>query len=72
MHTDQLWWNVSILFNLVSVKYMLKHFVTALNKQQKLEVQARVHQFDYSGFDGKLYGNIIRHHCSFVGRDYKA
>ncbi len=30
---------------------MLKHFVTALNKQQKLEVQARVHQFDYSGFD---------------------
>ena len=29
-------------------------------------------EFNYSGFNGRVIGNIIYHHKSFVGRDYKA
>ncbi|XP_064407340.1 uncharacterized protein LOC135352102 isoform X2 [Halichondria panicea] len=54
------------------VKYLLKRFIAGLKKEQKAEVLAIVQQFNYSGFDVRLYGNIIKHHCSFVGRDYKA
>ena len=28
--------------------------------------------FNYSGFDGKVVGNVVYHHKSFVGTDYKA
>jgi len=28
--------------------------------------------FNYSGFDGRVLGNVVHHHKSFVGRDYKA
>lgn len=28
--------------------------------------------FNYYGFDGKVLGNVVYHHKSFVGRDYKA
>lgn len=54
------------------VKYLLKQFISGLDRQQKFEVLARVQQFNYSGFDVHLYGNILKHHSSFVGRDYKA
>ncbi|XP_064398447.1 uncharacterized protein LOC135345042 isoform X4 [Halichondria panicea] len=54
------------------VKYLLKRFIAGLKKEQKAKVLAIVQQFNYSGFDVRLYGNIIKHHCSFVGRDYKA
>ena len=30
------------------------------------------HLRNYSGFNGKGLGNVIHHHKSFVGRDYKA
>ena len=54
------------------VKYLLKQFMARLTVQQKREVMVRVQQFNYSGFDVRLYGNIIKHHSSFVGRDFKA
>lgn len=53
-------------------KYLLKTTIPGLKPQEKQEVLARMRQFHYSGFDGRVYGNVIRHHQSFVGRDYKA
>lgn len=53
-------------------KYLLKSTIPTLSKGQKEEVLARVRAFNYSGFTVKLQGNVIRHHSSFVGRDYKA
>lgn len=53
-------------------KYFLKDFMTKLTSKQKLEFRALVNAFDCSGFDMKIVGNIIYHHQSFVGRDYKA
>ena len=53
-------------------KYLLKTTIPKLSAQQKEEVLARVRDFNYSGFDCKLLGNVIRYHQSFVGRDYKA
>lgn len=53
-------------------KYLLKSTIPTLSSGQKEEVLARVRAFNYSGFKVKLMGNVIRHHQSFVGRDYKA
>ena len=53
-------------------KYLLKTTIPALNQQEKMEVLARMRTFHYSGFDVKVYGNVISYHKSFVGRDYKA
>ena len=53
-------------------KYLLKVFVPRLTAQQKEELLARMRAFNYSGFDGKVLGNVVYHHQSFVGRDYKA
>ena len=53
-------------------KYLLKTTIPKLSAQQKEEVLALVRAFNYSGFDCKLQGNVIRYHQSFVGRDYKA
>ena len=50
-------------------KYLLKVFVPRLTAQQLL---ARMRAFNYSGFDGKVLGNMVYHHQSFVGRDYEA
>ena len=46
--------------------------MNTLSGQQKEEVLARMAAFDYWGFDGKVLGNVVYHHMSFVGRDYKA
>lgn len=51
---------------------MLKHTIPTLSKRQKDEVLARIRAFSFSGFCVKLFGNVIQHHRSFVGRDYKA
>lgn len=53
-------------------KYLLKVAMSSLNARQKKEVLARMAAFNYSGFDGKVLGNIVFHNQSFVGRDYKA
>ena len=53
-------------------KYLLKTTIPTLNPQQKRELLARMSTFNYSGFSGKVIGNIVYHHKSFVGRDYKA
>ena len=55
-----------------AIKYLLKCTVPTLSKVQKEEVLARIRAFNYSGFKVRLQGNMIRHHQSFVGRDYKA
>lgn len=54
------------------LKYLLKEVIGTLTPVQKKEVLAKMSAFHYSGFDGKVLGNIIYHHRSFVGRDYKA
>ena len=46
--------------------------MSTMNARQKMEVLARMAAFNYSGFDGKVLGNVLYHHKSFVGRDYKA
>ena len=38
----------------------------------KVDLQARLLTFDYSGLDYRLSYNLIRHFRSFVGRDFKA
>ena len=53
-------------------KYLLKVTIPRLSGQEKQEVLAKIRAFNYSGFDGRVFGNVIRHHQSFVGRDYKA
>lgn len=53
-------------------KYLLKCTIPSLSSQQKEEVLARIRGFNYSGFDVRVLGNVIHHHRSFVGRDYKA
>ena len=53
-------------------KYLLKKVMPTLNARQKKEVLARMAAFNYSGFNKKVLGNVVHHHQSFVGRDYKA
>ena len=53
-------------------KYLLKSTIPKLSTRQKEEVLARIRAFHFSGFRVRLIGNVIRHHQSFVGRDYKA
>ncbi len=53
-------------------KYLLKVFIARLSTQQKREVLSKMSAFNYSGFEGKVLGNVVYHHKSFVGRDYKA
>ena len=53
-------------------KYLLKVTIPTLTNRQKQEVLARVRAFNYSGFDVRMFGNVVLHHKSFVGRDYKA
>ncbi len=53
-------------------KYLLTVLMSNLSRVQKCEVLARMSSFNYSGIDGKVLGNIVYHHRSFVGRDYKA
>lgn len=53
-------------------KYLLKVTIPRLTGQEKQEVLAKMNAFNYSGFDVKVFGNVVRHHQSFVGRDYKA
>lgn len=53
-------------------KYLLKVTIPLLSKKQKDEVLARIRCFHYSGFKCRVLGNIIYHHQSFAGRDYKA
>ena len=53
-------------------KYLLKTHMKMFSSQQKREILARMAAFKYSGFDGKVLGNVVYHHQSFVGRDYKA
>ena len=53
-------------------KYLLKATIPKFSKAQKQEILARIRAFNFSGFRVKLLGNVIQHHKSFVGRDYKA
>ena len=53
-------------------KYLLKATIPGLTPEEKQQVLARMRAFHYSGFDTRVYGNVIQHHKSFVGRDYKA
>ena len=53
-------------------KYLLKVTIPTLNATQKQEILARMTAFNYSGFDGRVLGNVVHRHKSFVGRDYKA
>ena len=53
-------------------KYLLKDFVSRLSPSQKCEVLAKMSTFNYSGFQGKVIGNLVRYYKSLVGRDYKA
>ena len=53
-------------------KYLLKEVMSRLSQHQKVEILARMAAFNYSGINGKVLGNIVYHHQSFVGCDYKA
>ena len=53
-------------------KYLLKATIPTLSTEEKEKVLAQMRCFNYSGFTGRVYGNIISYHKSFVGRDYKA
>ena len=53
-------------------KYLLRSTIPTLSQEQKAEVLAKIRAFNYSGFECRLLGNVIYHHQSFVGRDYKA
>ena len=53
-------------------KYLLKVIVSRLTADEKRQILARMDAFNYSGFSGRVIGNLIAHHRSFVGRDYKA
>ena len=53
-------------------KYLLIKLMSSLSPQQKKEVQAILHAFNYSGIDDKVLGSISRNYRSFVGRDYRA
>jgi len=53
-------------------KYLLKDVMSHLSRDEKSEVLARMSSFNYSGISGKVLGNVVYHHKSFVGRDYKA
>ena len=53
-------------------KYMLRSLMGRLTSAQKVEIQAKIKSFDFSGFEAKLGYNLCRHFRSFVGRDFKA
>ena len=53
-------------------KYLLKSVMRRLTSLQKRQLLARISTFNYSDFKGKVLGNIVSYHRSFVGRDYKA
>ena len=50
-------------------KYLLKTLISRLSADQKCQILAKMQAFNYSG---RVIGNLIAHHKSFVGRDYKA
>ena len=53
-------------------KYLLKAAIKRLSSEEKDELLARLRTLNYSGMDYRVTGNIVHHHKSFVGRDYKA
>lgn len=53
-------------------KYLLKVTMPTLNATHKKEILSQMPAFNYSGFDGRVLGNVVHHHKSFVGRDCKA
>ena len=53
-------------------KYLLKATIRRLSTEEKNELLARLRGLNYSGMDYRVTGNIVHHHKSFVGRDYKA
>ena len=53
-------------------KYLLKSTIPKLSPRQKEELLSRIRVFNFSGFRVRLVGNVVQHHQSFVGRDYKA
>ena len=53
-------------------KYLLRSLMGRLTSAQKVDIQARLLTFDYSGLDYRLSYNLIRHFRSFVGTDFKA
>ena len=52
-------------------EYLLRSLMGRLTSAQKIDLQARLLTFDYSGLDYRLSYNLIRHFRSFVGRDFK-
>ena len=50
----------------------LEMYNPTLSSKQTEDVLARVKEFNYSGFDCRVIGNVIRHHQSLVGHDYEA
>ena len=52
-------------------KYLLRSLLGRLTSAQKVDIQARLLTFDYSGLDYRLSYNLICHFRSFVGRDFK-
>ncbi len=47
-------------------------YPTTHSSSEKRQVLAKMSTFNYSGIKGKVLGNIVSYHKSFVGRDYKA
>ena len=53
-------------------KYILKHVMPKLSKQQKREILASIRSFSTSGLiSTTMYGNVCYYYNSFVGRDFK-
>ena len=46
--------------------------MSRLSIRQRIEVQALVASFNFSGFRVKINTNLCHHFRSFVGRDFKA
>ena len=59
-------------FLLGIVKYLTKEtFSKYMNQAQKDKLNAYLETFDFTSYDRRLLGNFVKHHGSFVGRDFK-
>ena len=52
-------------------KYLTRELMDTISPDTKQKIVARIKAFNSSGLGGKLSSNIVYHHRSFHGKDYK-
>lgn len=53
-------------------KYFLRMLIPRLTGNEKKKIEAVVSSFNFSGFQEKLNARFMKHHKSFIGRNFKA